>query len=300
LERLDGPGALRFGLDATAVTALIAIGAFIWSWLEVPDHLTGKAYYEMVFWGGGHVLQFTWTLLMLVSWLWLASLVGARTPLTPRMAGLMFAIGIATVLIAPLIYIQWPVASIEHNKMFTWLMRFGGSLAILPIALAVTIGLLRADATPDARRPLLVSLLASMTLFAAGGVIGFVINGNDVRIPAHYHGSIVGVTLALMGIGYALLEPLGFARPPLRLATWQPLLYGGGQLLHIIGLVWSGGYGVQRKVAGSEQVLRTTGEMLGMGLMGLGGLVAIIGGLLFIVAIAVAVRTVAGRPGRPR
>jgi hypothetical protein len=28
--------------------------------------------------------------------------------------------------------------------------------------------------------------------------------------------------------------------------------------MHIIGLVWSGGYGVQRKVAGSEQVLRST------------------------------------------
>ncbi len=288
--RLDGPGALRLGLDAAAITALVALGAFVWSWLEVPEHLTGKAYYEMLFWGGGHVLQFTWTLVMLVAWLWLADLVAARMPLSARMAGLMFAIGIGTILIAPLIYLQWPVASVEHNRMFTWLMRFGGGLAILPIALAVTIGLLRGGQTRPERRPLLVSLLASMTLFAAGGVIGFMIHGSDVRVPAHYHGSIVGVTLALMGLGYALLEPFGFARPPLRLATWQPVLYGGGQLLHIIGLVWSGGYGVQRKVAGSDQVLRTTQEVLGMGLMGIGGLVAIVGGLLFIVAVAIALR----------
>ena len=40
--------------------------------------------------------------------------------------------------------------------------------------------------------------------------------------------------------------------------------------MHIVGLVWSGGYGVQRKVAGAEQVLRSTGEIAGMGLMGLG------------------------------
>jgi len=59
-------------------------------------------------------------------------------------------------------------------------------------------------------------------------------------------------------------------------------VYGGGQLLHITGLVWSGGYGVQRKVAGSEQVLRTTQEIAGMGLMGLGGLIAIAGGILFV------------------
>jgi len=74
------------------------------------------------------------------------------------------------------------------------------------------------------------------------------------------------------------------------LATWQPWLYGIGQLIHIIGLVWSGGYGVQRKVAGAEQVLRSTGEVIGMGMMGLGGLIAIVGGLLFVVVAIRAVR----------
>ena len=46
--------------------------------------LHGKAYYEILFWGGGHALQFTWTLLMLVAWLWLAGACGARLPLSPR------------------------------------------------------------------------------------------------------------------------------------------------------------------------------------------------------------------------
>jgi heme/copper-type cytochrome/quinol oxidase subunit 1 len=106
-----------------------------------------------------------------------------------------------------------------------------------------------------------------------------------VRIPAHYHGSIVGVTLALMGLAYAVLPRLGFAAPSRRLATLQPLLYGGGQLLHVVGLVWSGGYGVQRKVAGAQQVLRSTQEVIGMGVMGLGGLIAIAGGILFVVIV---------------
>jgi uncharacterized membrane protein YphA (DoxX/SURF4 family) len=61
-------------------------------------------------------------------------------------------------------------------------------------------------------------------------------------------------------------------------------------MLHIVGLVWSGGYGVQRKVAGAEQVLRSSGEIAGMALMGLGGLVAIVGGLLFVVVVAGALR----------
>jgi len=43
-------------------------------------------------------------------------------------------------------------------------------------------------------------------------------------------------------------------------------------------------------VAGAEQVLRSTGEIAGMGLMGLGGLLAIVGGLLFALVVVRAMR----------
>jgi heme/copper-type cytochrome/quinol oxidase subunit 1 len=143
------------------------------------------------------------------------------------------------------------------------------------------------------------ALLTSVALFGVGGIIGFFIHGSNVKIPAHYHGSIVGVTIALMGLAYLLLPALGFARPSVRLATLQPYLYGGGQLLHVIGLVWSGGYGVQRKVAGSEQVLRNTPEILGMGLMGLGGLIAVVGGVLFVFVLMEAMYRGPGRRPAP-
>jgi heme/copper-type cytochrome/quinol oxidase subunit 1 len=163
-------------------------------------------------------------------------------------------------------------------------------VAILPIALAVLVSLRalrRVDATV---RPLRAALVSSMLLFAAGGVIGMLISGNNVKIPAHYHGCIVGVTLALMGLVYHLLPRLGYGAPQGRMAVLQPVVYGAGQLMHIVGLVWSGGYGVQRKVAGAEQVLRSSGEIAGMGLMGLGGLLAIVGGLLFVVVVIRATR----------
>jgi hypothetical protein len=66
-------------------------------------------------------------------------------------------------------------------------------------------------------------------------------------------------------------------------------------MMHIVGLVWSGGYGVQRKVAGSDQVLRSTQETMGMGLMGLGGLIAIVGGVMFVVIVLRALRHSKGR-----
>lgn len=283
--RLDGPAALRFGLNAALVSAAVALIAFAWSWLEVPGHLEGKAYYELLFWGGGHVLQFTWTLLMFVAWLWLAQGCGAPVPLTPRVAVLLFGIGLASVFLTPVIYLAYDVVSVEHRRWQTWLMRFGAGLAILPFALALLVALLRRGAPAPSERPLHASLVASLVLFGVGGVLGAMIHGSNVMIPAHYHGSIVGVTLAFMGLTYHLLPALGFGAPALRAASWQPWLYGGGQLAHVIGLAWSGGYGVQRKVAGAAQALRTPEEIAAMGLMGLGGLVAVAGGLMFLVIV---------------
>ena len=294
--RLDGAAALRFGLNASLVSTAVALIAFAWSYAAVPSALEPAAYYELVFWGGGHVLQFTWTLLMLVAWLALAQATGARVPLSPRVATLIFGIGLAAAFITPAIYLAYDVGSVEHHRLTTWLMQFGGGLAIPPVAIAALWGVLRRRGIEDDQRPLRAALLASIALFGAGGVIGFFIHGSNVKIPAHYHGSIVGVTIALMGLAYLLLPALGFARPAPRLATLQPYLYGGGQLLHVTGLVWSGGYGVQRKVAGSEQVLRSTQEMFGMGLMGLGGLVAVLGGVLFIYIVLQAIH----RGQRPR
>jgi heme/copper-type cytochrome/quinol oxidase subunit 1 len=98
----------------------------------------------------------------------------------------------------------------------------------------------------------------------------------------------VGVTLAFMGLTYDLLPRLGYAGPNRRLATLQPYVYGGGQLLHVAGLAWSGGYGVQRKVAGTDQALDGMEKIAAMGLMGFGGLVAIIGGFLFLVIVLAA------------
>ncbi len=287
---LDPEGALRFGLNTAAVAAAMALLALGGSWLAVSTALDARTYYELLFWGPGHVIQFCWSLVMMVAWLWLANLCGARVPLSPRVVVLLFGIGLLAVFITPLIYLAFDVASVEHQKLFTWQMRFGGGLAIVPIAIAVLIGLLRADrAVGEPKSAELAAcnnaLWASVLLFSAGGLIGFLIKGSDVRIPAHYHGSIVGITLALMGLTYALLPRLGFTRPLPRFAVWQPLLYGLGQFLHIAGLVWSGGYGVQRKVAGAEQVLRTTSEVAGMALMGIGGLIAVCGGLLFAIVV---------------
>lgn len=290
---LDGAGALRFGLNAALVAAAVALLALAWSAIALPGTIDRPAYFELLFWGGGHVIQFAWTLLLLVAWLLLAEAVGLAVPLSSRVVALLFGVCLAAVFVTPLVYLAYNVTSVEHHRLQTWLMRFGGGLAIVPVAAAVIGALLwrsRFDERDrDEKRPLRAALVMSILLFGAGGLIGYAIRGSDVRIPAHYHGAIVGVTIAFMGLAYWLLPRLGLGTAPSRLATWQAYLYGGGQLLHITGLVWSGGYGVQRKVADGTLAARSLEQTLGMGLMGLGGLIAVVGGMLFVAAVLAAV-----------
>jgi cytochrome c oxidase subunit 1 len=282
---MAGEAALRFGLNAAAISAAVALICFGWSYLQMPGYLAGETYYELLFWGGGHVLQFTYTLLMLVAWLWLSSRAGLKLPASPRVVLVILFVGLACVFVSPLIYLAYPITSLEHVELFTWMMRWGGSLATLPLAVAIIIALLNYGGRSDEEILSRSALQCSLFLFGIGGVIGFMISGSNVTIPAHYHGSIVGVTLALMGVCYVLLPQLGYPLRDMRMAIWQPVIYGGGQLLHVTGLVWSGGYGVQRKVAGAAQNLDSIERVLGMGLMGFGGLVSSIGGLLFLIIV---------------
>lgn len=293
LADLDGAGALRFGIALGALITAVAIGALAGSWVGIPGDMAGEVYYEFLFWGNGHILQFTHTLMMMIAWIVLADASGGRFELTPRLTLTFLTILFLPVITVPFLYIAHDIVSPGHRLAFTELMKFGG-LSCLPLGLAVLVSLLKAgrnkpDREPEARY-LRSALVASVILFAVGGVLGFLISGLDIVIPAHYHGSTVGVTIAFMGFCYYLLPRLGFGALPTRMAWWQPYLYGSGQLLHIIGLAWSGGYGVQRKTPGLAQGLDRFGEIAGMGLMGLGGLISVIGGLLFLVVCYRSVR----------
>ncbi|MFK5971567.1 MAG: cbb3-type cytochrome c oxidase subunit I [Candidatus Marithrix sp.] len=283
--------ALEFGLLTALVTALIALIAFIWSYFGIPEDIeTGQYYYELLFWGGGHVLQFTHTQLMLVVWLWLATVSGIMLSLTPRVTIILLFLGMLPTLFTPLIYILYNVNSPDNLSAFTDLMKYGGGLAALPLGLIITLGIFKADKAVPLRKPERSALIFSILLFAVGGIIGFLIHGSNVTIPAHYHGSIVAITIAFMGITYHLMPKFGFREITSKWAAWQPAIYGIGQLMHVLGLAWSGGYGVQRKTAGAAQGLDSIQQVAGMGLMGFGGMISIIGGIIFLVVVLRAMR----------
>ncbi len=292
--KLDGTGALRFGITLSAVLTGFSIISIFASWRGLPSGMDGQIYFEFLFWGAGHVIQFSYTLLMMVAWVVLAFASGGRFELTPRLTVVYLIILALPVITVPFLYLAHEITSAGHRIAFTELMKYGG-LSCLPLGLAVAASLWRAKKPVGEGRYLRAALLSSLGLFAVGGVLGFMIAGLDIVIPAHYHGATVGVTIAFMGLTYYLLPRLGFGALPERLAVWQPYLYGSGQLMHIAGLAWSGGYGVQRKTAGVAQGLEGFGQIAGMGLMGLGGLISVVGGLLFLI---VAWKSMRGRTRR--
>jgi len=276
--------ALRTGIYFSAWVALIAILSLIASYLDISTPLDSTGYYEVLFWGGGHVLQYTHTVLLLVAWVWISSACGVNINLSPRVLTGLFILVVAPVIATPFIYIQYDVVSLEHRMAFMDLMKYGG-LASTPLGLFIVWFIVKSGPCKDNKKPVKAALLSSILLFAAGGVIGFMIEGINVVIPAHYHGSIVGVTLAFMGLAYHLLPKLGYTQPTSKMAHWQPYVYGGGQLMHILGLAWSGGYGVKRKTAGAAQGLENLPEIAGMAMMGTGGGISIIGGILFVIVM---------------
>lgn len=292
-QSLSGADALQAGISLSALLTGLSIAAVGLSYFGIPHAMDGQIYFEFLFWGGGHVIQFSYTLLMMISWVVLAYASGCRFELTPRLTLVFLVFLSLPVITVPFLYLAHEIISAGHRLAFTELMKYGG-LSCLPLGLAVLAGVWNAGKPAGEGIYLRAALVSSLGLFAVGGVLGFMIAGLDIVIPAHYHGATVGVTIAFMGLTYYLLPRLGFGALPARMAFWQPYLYGGGQLMHIIGLAWTGGYGVQRKTAGLAQGVDRFGEIAGMGLMGLGGLISVIGGLLFLI---VAYKSMRGGPG---
>ncbi len=273
----------------SSLVVLLAMTAVGHAWLMTETSLSDTFYYEVLFWGGGHILQFSHTLLMLTVWVWLIWGSYGKVRANNTTLAICMLITVAPLFALPWVYSVGPLDSGESRYAFTQLMKWGG-LASLPLGVLLVISLITKNRTASTEKPLINALIASLVLFLAGGVIGFLIEGVNVVIPAHYHGSIVGVTLSFMGMAYFLFPRLGLNSVNVKWATRQPFIYGGGQLMHILGLAWSGGYGVQRKTAGAAQGLERLPEILGMGMMGLGGLISIIGGIIFLLLAYGAIR----------
>ncbi len=279
---------LKSAESGAALIIIIAIICFLLSYQAMPEVIEGEQYYDLLFWSGGHVLQLAYGQFAMLAWIMLseklASLSNCQLVSLNRIARLLFAVNLLLAAISPLAYSLYDVESAEFRNFFTrGIMTIGGVMPGIVALMALYYCWKFRNERKGEQRALWSALLFSAALFLYGGALGLMISGQNVTIPAHYHGSIVGITIAFIGLIYLLLPHVGYRQVAgLKLAYWQPIIVGTGQLLHISGLAYSGGYGVLRKTSGGVAEMAINLK-IALGIMGIGGLLAIIGGLIFVI-----------------
>ncbi|TVS95951.1 hypothetical protein COM42_003250, partial [Wolbachia pipientis] len=230
----------QIGLVIILVSSFLC---FVLAYQNMPPdlyHSDKNLFYEYLFWGSEHLLQFAFTQGMFLVYLIISDVSLAssnKITILPLFINTILAIG------APFVYFVYPVDSAKLIQFFTWHMRIAG--AVLPCFLIILVCCNIRTFTNDKSNYLLHSFL----LFIYGDVLGVLTIEGNVTIPAHYHGSVVGITIAFMNFIYWLLPKLNFKEVKSSMVRLQIYAYSVGHFLHITGLIWLGGYGALRKVA---------------------------------------------------
>jgi heme/copper-type cytochrome/quinol oxidase subunit 1 len=274
-------------LGAGGIAYVLALVAFALSARALGPFAPSYDFNESLFWSGGHILQFLNVAILIAAWIALAERIadGPADPMAFRLSTGLLVLGAGAGLGLDI------ALGAHHPARWSGFAQLQYALAPAPLIAAGTIArrLWPAFVARPAlsREPAFLALALSIAVFGVGGILGLFVDGADTRTPAHYHGVIGGINLALMGLFLAIALPRAGRAPRAgRILALQIWLYGAGQALASLGLFWAGGYGAPRKAAGEAQGLVDLGAKLGLYLNGIGALIAVMGGILFIVTVA--------------
>ncbi|XVN44175.1 MAG: cbb3-type cytochrome c oxidase subunit I [Rickettsia hoogstraalii] len=327
---------VNFTILSTIIMFILSFVCFGWSYNGLQNiiqiiPIEIEFYYELLFWSGGHLLQFIYTQILIFIWVVLfQKLIGRELKFQKFYLFLLYLNFVFGILIV-CGHISYDIIDGSFKEFYTNHMKYLGGIA--PVLCLIGMGfewvchctVIASDCKECGNLRMFAEIassiamqfprndditkttfLCSITLFLLGGLIAMNITGINVVIPAHYHGFIVGISIACMG--YSYLGIVGYQRHCERLkGAWQSheviqklprlprrhfmpprndniinftfYLLTFGQILHILGLAFAGGYGVMRKDPNS--VMPMSAKLL-MGMMGGGGLIAIVGGLMFV------------------
>lgn len=286
------PEDVGLGLRAAAVLITIAAATWVSAYAGLPAGLDTYTRAEFLAWGPGHVLQAANACAMLAAWLWLLERATGTPVLSRSAARLIFGALVLPQAAMPLLTARGTLDALYHTGA-TQLMRW----AIFPAVITVLgTGLLHLRAhrfsshrTSLAGRVALTGFAASALLTLLGIGLGACIRGSTTLVPAHYHASLGAVTVAFMGAAYFVCASVarGISFRPVGDRVWrdarrQLVLFGIGQTVFAVGFAIGGAYGLGRKAYAAEQHVRSAGEVWGLVVMGVGGLVAVAGGLWFL------------------
>ncbi len=273
-----------FAVAASGVIFLIALVCLAAAWWTMPVGTPATDAAERAFWGMGHIMQFANTLLLLIGFYLLSRMSLGETPVSDRVFKIVAAAMVAGAAIGPLFYLSFPADDPSQVNAFTDLYWYVLPVPAGVVLLGTVVLFLRRARDVMNQTPEVIGIWVALLLFGFGGLIGFFESSVDTRTPAHYHAELIAVTLVFMCLYFALFAQL--LDRPLPARKWRIASYvllGAGQLFHSVGLFSAGLDGVARKVAGGEQGLDSATKLSSMAFMGLGGLIAVIGGVIFVV-----------------
>jgi cytochrome c oxidase subunit 1 len=139
----------------------------------------------------------------------------------------------------------------------------------------------------------------SLVIFGfIGGITGVtlgteqinIIAHNTLRIPGHFHATVVGgTTLAFMALTYYVV-PLIFRREfaGRSLARIQPYIFAVGIVMMSLGMSFAGSYGVSRRhwdveyTGAVHAAGHDSSAHVWLGVLGVGGTIAVLGLLIFV------------------
>jgi cytochrome c oxidase subunit 1 len=312
-----------FGLMTAAILAVYTllegaaaiVPAFLWSLKILPNYDPGI--YRNFFWGFGHPAQQVNLAAMVAIWYALAQMTVGIRPLNEKFSRLAFILYLFFInlgsahhlLVDPGLSFAWKAVNTSYAMYLAVLGSMMHAFSI-PAAIEVAMrakgyrkGLLGWLRNAPWNEPGFAALVMSMMIFGwIGGVTGVTIGTeqinmlvhNTLRLPGHFHATVVGgTTTAFMGFTYYVI-PLIF-RKELKLkkwAQWQPYVFGGGTVLVSLGMILSGLQGVSRRnwdISFAGVIPGTVDLTLAM--FGIGALIAVVGGIMYVTIVLVSVFT---------
>ncbi len=289
-----------YGMACAAVAALTAIVALGVAAFRLGIGENGRIpaeYFQAMFWGMGHSLQYVSVATMVVVWY---SLVGLFTGEPPSGAFRKLALILLTLfavfpLVTPLPYFLYEPMLVPTKKIWGIMLDVGLSLPVTALGPMLLFWIWRA-ASPRATslrywiaafkkipwgEPRVMTFIFSAALFAFGLSIHPAVRQGTLRTPAHYHSVVVGgVTLAFMGLAYHLLSVVGRSVAWRRIAMAQPYLFALGLTGLVAGLLGAGDLGAPRKTY--DAAVTGAAWLKPMVVMGVGAGIAALGGALFV------------------
>ncbi|MDZ4258787.1 MAG: cbb3-type cytochrome c oxidase subunit I [Gemmatimonadales bacterium] len=298
--------------------AMVYIPTFLWSigLMGQPD----PQIYRMLWWALGHSSQQINVAAMVAIWYLLGALTVGAVVLNEKVSRSAFVLYILFISMASAHHLLVdpgfsPAWKIVNTSYFMYMAVLASMVHGFTVPAGMELGMRLRGYTDGLfgwlRRapwgdPGFSALVLSVVVFGfVGGITGVtlgteqinIIAHNTLRIPGHFHSTVVsGTALAFMGATYYLL-PLVFRR---RVAFWplariQPYIFAGGLLLLVMGMTFAGSFGVPRRhwdisfAQAPFDVPFNPAVDIFLAIMGIGGIIAVTGGLLF---IAIAVKSV--------